>query len=164
MSLMACPECGRPVSSQAPQCPSCGFPLRPVPPPRRNTGLLLGLGCLLATIAAFFMIAVIGILAAIAIPSFVKARDASQRNVCVRNLEKIADFKDAWAEEHSATNGAVIPEADLAQFSGGQLSRLYCPQDSARTFRTSYVLNPVGMDPICQCDEAHALEAADGEE
>ncbi|MCX6998587.1 MAG: hypothetical protein NTV49_16265 [Kiritimatiellaeota bacterium] len=164
MPLMACPECGRPVSNQAPQCPSCGFPLRPVTPPRRNSALTCGLGCLLATVAVFFLIAVMGLLAAIAIPSFVKARGNSQRAVCVRHLEELADLKATWAEEHSATNGTVIPDAGLVELAGGRLSQLWCPKDAQRSFRTSYVLNPVGVDPLCQCADEHALESADEDE
>ena len=164
MSLLACPECGKPVSSQAAQCPACGFPLRPASPPRRNLGLTCGVGCLLAAIGTVVLLAVIGLLAAIAIPSFVKARNTSQRTVCVRHLEELADLKATWAEEHSATNGAVIPEADLAQLAGGRLGVLWCPKDAQHSFRTSYVLNPVGQDPLCQCDETHSLEATGEEE
>lgn len=31
MSLIKCPECGKEVSTQAPNCPSCGHPLTPSP-------------------------------------------------------------------------------------------------------------------------------------
>ena len=164
MPLIACPECGRPVSNQAPQCPSCGFPLQPGRLPQRHPGLTCGLGCLLAAVAAFFLIAVIGLLAAIAIPSFVKARNNSQRTACVRHLEELADLKATWAEEHNATNGTVIAEADQAQILKNRIAQLWCPKDAQRSFRTSYVLNPAGVDPICLCDDSHSLEATDEEE
>ncbi|HKQ39561.1 MAG TPA: prepilin-type N-terminal cleavage/methylation domain-containing protein, partial [Verrucomicrobiae bacterium] len=35
------------------------------------------------------VVAIIGLLAAIAIPNFVKARTASQRNACIANMKQI---------------------------------------------------------------------------
>ena len=124
MPLIACPECGRPVSNQAPQCPSCGFPLQPGRLPQRHPGLTCGL----------------------------------------RHLEELADLKATWAEERNATNGTVIAEADQAQLLKNRIAQLWCPKDAQRSFRTSYVLNPAGVDPICLCDDSHSLEATDEEE
>ena len=35
------------------------------------------------------VVAIIGLLAAIAIPSFIKARETSQKNACINNLRQI---------------------------------------------------------------------------
>lgn len=35
------------------------------------------------------VVAIIGLLAAIAIPNFIKAREASQKNACIANLKAI---------------------------------------------------------------------------
>lgn len=45
------------------------------------------------------MIVVIGLLAAIAIPNFVKAREAAQRNACILNLRSLEGAKATWALE-----------------------------------------------------------------
>jgi prepilin-type N-terminal cleavage/methylation domain-containing protein len=44
-----------------------------------------------------YVVGVIGLLAAIAIPNFVKARDTAQRNTCIANLQKIDAAVQQWA-------------------------------------------------------------------
>src|ERR1700743_685526 len=45
------------------------------------------------------VVAIIGLLAAIAIPNFVKARQTSQTNACINNLRIIDAAKQQWALE-----------------------------------------------------------------
>ena len=97
MAIITCPECEKSVSSEAPGCPACGYPIKPPPMPEKKTGLWWGLGCLLAIPALFMVVAFVGLLAAIAIPSFVKAREASQRHACINNMRQIVSAKQAWA-------------------------------------------------------------------
>ncbi len=52
------------------------------------------------------VVAIIGLLAAIAIPSFVKARTTSQQNACVNNLRQIDSGKEQWALAASIAQGA----------------------------------------------------------
>src|SRR5690349_4068621 len=51
-------------------------------------------------IAVVVGVAVIGMLAAIAIPNFVKARNTAQMNACLNNLRMIEGAKQQWALEH----------------------------------------------------------------
>ena len=50
------------------------------------------------------VVAIIGLLAAIAIPNFVKARAASQKNACIANLKQIEGAKANWALENKKQN------------------------------------------------------------
>jgi len=43
------------------------------------------------------VVAIIGLLAAIAIPNFVKARTTAQMNACIANLKQIEGAKQIWA-------------------------------------------------------------------
>jgi len=43
------------------------------------------------------VVAIIGLLAAIAIPSFIKARTESQKNACINNLRQVESAKEQWA-------------------------------------------------------------------
>jgi hypothetical protein len=42
MTLIACPDCGKQVSDQAPACIHCGKPLAPVPDPDPPAKVLYG--------------------------------------------------------------------------------------------------------------------------
>ena len=46
------------------------------------------------------VVAIIGLLAAIAIPNFVRARTTSQKNACINNLRQIDGAKQQWALEN----------------------------------------------------------------
>src|SRR5271167_2864274 len=54
------------------------------------------------------VVAIIGLLAAIAIPNFVKARATSQANACINNLRQIDAAANEWALEMKATTGQGI--------------------------------------------------------
>jgi prepilin-type N-terminal cleavage/methylation domain-containing protein len=51
------------------------------------------------------VVAIIGLLAAIAIPNFVKARATSQANACINNLRKIDDAASQFAIEQGKSTG-----------------------------------------------------------
>jgi prepilin-type N-terminal cleavage/methylation domain-containing protein len=51
------------------------------------------------------VVAIIGLLAAIAIPNFVKARQTAQRNACISNLRQIDGAKEQWALENKKSAG-----------------------------------------------------------
>jgi len=53
------------------------------------------------------VVAIIGLLAAIAIPSFVKARNQSQQNACINNLRIIDAGKEQYALEAHLGSGSV---------------------------------------------------------
>ena len=54
------------------------------------------------------VVAIIGLLAAIAIPNFVKARATSQANACINNLRQIDAAANQFALEQKKTTGAAI--------------------------------------------------------
>jgi prepilin-type N-terminal cleavage/methylation domain-containing protein len=59
------------------------------------------------------VVAIIGLLAAIAIPNFVKARTASQKNACIANLKQMDGAKATWALENKKDGTVVPPKAEL---------------------------------------------------
>ncbi|MGA3284469.1 MAG: prepilin-type N-terminal cleavage/methylation domain-containing protein [Verrucomicrobiota bacterium] len=52
------------------------------------------------------VVAIIGLLAAIAIPNFVRARATSQANACINNLRQIDAAINEWALEQGQQTGA----------------------------------------------------------
>src|SRR2546423_7409816 len=62
------------------------------------------------------VVAIIGLLAAIAIPNFVRARTTAQQNACINNLRQIDSAKQQWALETRQTSNAVPEETDLQPY------------------------------------------------
>ncbi len=59
------------------------------------------------------VVAIIGLLAAIAIPSFMRARTTSQMNACINNLRQIESGKEQLGMETGLTNNSIIPLTNL---------------------------------------------------
>lgn len=62
------------------------------------------------------VVAIIGLLAAIAIPNFVKAREQAQLNSIVNNLRITEGSKDQWALENKQGTGATPVATDIAPY------------------------------------------------
>jgi prepilin-type N-terminal cleavage/methylation domain-containing protein len=97
------------------------------------------------------VVAIIGLLAAIAIPNFVKARTTSQQNACINNLRLIDSSKQQWALEQRQQSTCTPGGADLQPYLGrGNNGNLpTCPVDPATSFATSYTPNAVSTPPVC---------------
>src|SRR6185437_8199277 len=88
------------------------------------------------------VVAIIGLLAAIAIPNFLKARSTSQQNACINNLRQIDSAKQQWALEKGQAANATPADTDITPYLGrgaaGNLQSVICPLDGNKTFATSY--------------------------
>ena len=94
------------------------------------------------------VVAIIGLLAAIAIPNFVRARTTSQKNACINNLRQIDGAAQQWALETKQATNATPAFTDI---SGYLKSSVVCPAGgSTATFATSYTLQNVSLKPLCQ--------------
>ncbi len=92
------------------------------------------------------VVAIIGILIAIAVPGFIRARTTSQGRACAENLQKIDGAKEQWALEERKDVGETPDSTDL--FGVGEFVRTEpeCPAGG------SYTIGAVGSDP--ECDKA----------
>ena len=104
------------------------------------------------------VVAIIGLLAAIAIPNFVKARSTSQANACINNLRQIDAAANQFALEKGKTTGAAISyPTDLTPYiklnSNGSIPP--CPAGG------TYACANVGTNPTCTLSTLtppHALQ------
>ncbi len=100
------------------------------------------------------VVAIIGLLAAIAIPNFLKARSTSQQNACINNLRQIDASKQQWALETgqgpTATPVAANITAYLGRGASGSLNSVICPLDPAKAFASSYTIGDMSTTPVCK--------------
>jgi prepilin-type N-terminal cleavage/methylation domain-containing protein len=88
------------------------------------------------------VVAIIGLLAAIAIPNLVKSRQTAQRNACIRNLRQIDGAKETWALEKKKAPGATVVESEVNEYIKGGVAPT-CPGGG------SYNYGALGTDPTC---------------
>ena len=87
------------------------------------------------------VVAIIAILAAVAIPNFVKYRKTSQASACIANLKQIQSAKEQWMMSHT-----TVP-ADLSAIAGDKDKLLKtmpaCPAGG------TYTIGADDVDPTC---------------
>jgi len=94
------------------------------------------------------VVAIIGLLAAIAIPNFIKARATSQQNACINNLKQIDGAISEWALETGQSSGATVASAQtvsayIKMNSGNSVPS--CPAGG------TYATSTVGAIPQVNC-------------
>lgn len=105
---------------------------------KRNKGFTL--------VEIMIVVAIIGLLAAIAIPSFIKARTNSQTNACINNLRQIdaakeqAALAEKWVDGQAVAAGSAEETAVNGYIKNGLPE---CPADG------TYTYNAIGTDPTC---------------
>lgn len=100
------------------------------------------------------VVAIIGLLAAIAIPNFVRARQTSQTNACINNLRQIDAAKQQWALENGKAGSATPTDSDVLVYVGKSSlggSDVCCPLATKGTPLGNYTghLNAVTNLPTC---------------
>ncbi|MDB6020675.1 MAG: type secretion system protein [Pedosphaera sp.] len=103
-------------------------------------------------IEIMIVVAIIGMLAAIAIPNFVRARTTSQMNACINNLRQIDGAKQEWGLERKVSNNSRPGIAELQPYMGrgsnGSLPT--CPLDTQNMWDTSYASGNLQTPPVCR--------------
>ena len=89
------------------------------------------------------VVAVIGLLAVIAVPNFLKARTDAQKNICIENLGQIESAKQIWGLENGKVDGDTPATADLI----GPM--LYMKKVPACPGGGGYTFGSIGTKPTC---------------
>ena len=99
------------------------------------------------------VVAIIGLLAAIAIPNFIQARTRAQTNACIANLKQIQGAISLWAIDNGKNDADAVAMTNLVPTY--VKTTPYCPLDTAKA---GYTLTTVGANPVCPSDPtAHKL-------
>lgn len=89
------------------------------------------------------VVAIIGLIAAIAVPNFVKARELSQKNACIQNLRQIFTAKTAWYLEMNKSAADIPGDTDLFGDTLYVRQRPECPSGGTYDWRA------VNKPPVC---------------
>jgi hypothetical protein len=105
-------------------------------------GLALA-GLIMGYITLALAVVIIPMLAAIAIPNFIAARDTARKNVCITHLRQIEMAKQQWALENHKSGSDVPTPEDLDRYINGGFNSLHCPADGI------YSINSINEAPTC---------------
>ena len=96
------------------------------------------------------VVAIIGLLAAIAIPAFMRARDNARKSACINNIRMVEQGKDSYATEKGGTNGVLLLWDDICPFVKDLSNKLFCPAAIVGARGVSnYSISVIGVD--CRC-------------
>ena len=88
------------------------------------------------------VVAIIGLLAAIAIPNFVKARTKAQTNACINNLRQMSGAIAQFALENKKQDSDTVALTDVAPYLKGSVIP-GCPASG------TYAVTVVSASPTC---------------
>jgi len=89
------------------------------------------------------VVSIIGVLALITYPAFVRARQAAQLSSCLDRLRQIDSAKSQYALENNKTSGDPVAQVDIEPY----LKRI--DQVMVEPTGGAYVIGSVGTDPTC---------------
>lgn len=109
-------------------------------------------------IEIMIVVLIIGILIAIAVPNFMKARQTSRAKSCISNLKQIQAAKEQWAMDNNKSNSDTPTWSDLK----GPSLYIRAQDDAALTCPGggSYTIGNMATDPRCSLstsDPPHIL-------
>jgi type II secretory pathway pseudopilin PulG len=114
--MQYCAYCGSPVEavSYAP-CPRCGNPTNGAPRPAAGTGRGSNVALIVIGVAVggLMLVAVVGILAAIAIPNFITAKQRASQHRTMADIRSIAIAAETFAtdnNEYPKSLDLVVPK------------------------------------------------------
>jgi len=113
----------------------------------RSAGRLTGQGMAFAGLITGYvslaLIPVIALLAVIAVPNFLQARNAAQKNICITNLRMIDAAKQEWALELKKESTETPEPKDLEPYLKRPFGSFACPAGG------SYTIGSVQTSPTC---------------
>jgi len=96
-------------------------------------------------IEIIIVVAIIGMLAAIAVPNYMEARLRCQMRACICNLRLIDGVVAEWAAEARKQSGESVSYDDIRRYMNHEVT---CPA-GGKTFADSYTISSVDSPAAC---------------
>jgi prepilin-type N-terminal cleavage/methylation domain-containing protein len=94
------------------------------------------------------VVLIIGMLATLAIPNFVRARGSAQTNVCINNLRLMSNSIDQFAMENNKVDTDIVSITDINPYLKATPA---CPAGG------TYRIRNVATNPTCSIAGGHTL-------
>jgi prepilin-type N-terminal cleavage/methylation domain-containing protein len=112
-------------------------------------------------IEIMIVVAIIGLLAAIAIPNFMRSRVVVQMNLCINNLRLTDAAIQQWAMEFNVGVGATVTAADITPYMNrgitGSLVNVFCSTEPGQDLRHQLRHRGPLHEAVLQDRAPHAL-------
>ena len=95
-------------------------------------------------------VTIIGFLAGLTIPAFMKSRRTTQAARCVTNMGQIEAAKEQWSMENFADIGSPCDSTDITVYFKKGFP--VCPGSGV------YTVNPIGSNVVCSIAGEHVLK------
>src|SRR5262245_3475128 len=102
--------------------------------------------CGFTWVEILILAAIIGVIAAISVPTFIYARTKSAKKTCISNLKEIDRAKSSWALDHKKNAGDEVTDTNLFGAAAYIREKPACPSGG------KYSLNPIGVKPRCDLE------------
>ena len=90
------------------------------------------------------VVLIIGILLAIAVPNFVRARESARAKACIDNLKQIDSAKEQYAMDAKIATGVAVSDfTNLVGATNYIKATPLCPSNG------TYTINAIGTAPVC---------------
>jgi len=99
------------------------------------------------------VVGIVGLLAALAVPNFLRARTKAQRSACIENMRQIEAGKQQWAMENKKTETDTPTSDDVKRYAKSE-QWPNCPSGG------TYTIGAMNTVPTCSMSaepELHAL-------
>lgn len=102
-------------------------------------------------VEVMIVVLIIGVLSAIAIPNFAKARTTARMHTCINNLKQLETAKEQWAMENKKAVGDACAMSDIVGIGRHINKQPSCPGGG------TYSINVVGTPVACSLSAAPDL-------
>jgi prepilin-type N-terminal cleavage/methylation domain-containing protein len=96
-------------------------------------------------IEIMIVVAIVGLLAALAIPNYAKSRSNAYKTGCINNLRQIEGAIELWALDQKKDADQRVTYTDISSYLKHSVA---CPSGGA-TFEDSYAITTINAKPTC---------------